>query len=48
MLYDNEVRLHKAQISHYISNIKYILLQKKINEHNFLDIQVVNYNCLKP
>lgn len=48
MLYDNEVRLHKAQISHYISNIKYILLQKKkINEHNLLDIQVANYNCLK-
>lgn len=32
MLYDNEVRLHKAQISHYISNIKYILLQKKKNK----------------
>lgn len=49
MLYDNEVRLHKAQISHYISNIKYILLQKKkeINEHNFLDIKVANYNCFK-
>lgn len=37
---------HKYPIIFQILNTFYYK-KKKINEHNLLDIQVANYNCLK-
>lgn len=38
---------HKYPIIFQILNTFYYKKKKEINEHNFLDIKVANYNCFK-